>query len=121
MGTGRRYYATRAVHARVFRNRDGEDVDPVPFLVVSGLSFAGSLSFVPAYCLSLGLPMTVSVGAGTAAFVGLAAAAYHRMVWSARPGAREEVSPGIRLQKLLYGMLVVVVVLLALTLLLLSR
>lgn len=109
------------VHARVFRNREGRDVDPVPFLVVSGLSLAGSLSFVPAYCLALGLSIPVSAGAGVAVFLGLSAVAYHRMVWTARPELRGEVPPGMRLQQLVYGMLVVVGVLLLLTLLLLSR
>jgi ABC-type nickel/cobalt efflux system permease component RcnA len=105
----------------VFRNREGTHVDPVPFLVVSGLSFLGSLSFVPVYCLTLGLSMPVSVGAGVAVFLCLAAAAYHRMVWDARPELRGEVPPEVRLQRLVYGVLVVVGVLLLLTLLLLSR
>jgi hypothetical protein len=105
----------------VFRSREGAEVDPVPFLVVSGLSLAGSLSFVPAYCLSLGLSVPVSVGIAVAVFLGLSAVAYHRMVWTARPDVRAEVSPGVRLQQLLYGMLAVVAVLLFMTLLLLSR
>ena len=105
----------------MFRNREGTAVDPVPFLVVSGLSLVGSLSFVPVYCLTLGLPMSVSVGAGVAVFLGLSAVAYHRMVWTASPGLRGEVPPEMRLQRLVYGALVVVGVLLLLTLLLLSR
>lgn len=93
----------------------------MPFLVVSGLSVLGSLSFVPVYCLALGLSMSVSVGAGVAVSLGLSAVAYHRMVWTASPELRGEVPPGIRLQKLVYGALLVAGVLLLLTLLLLSR
>ena len=110
-----------SVPARVLSNREGTRVDPVPFLVVSGLSLVGSLSFVPVYCLSLGLSMPVSVGAGVSVFLGLTAVAYHRMVWTARPELRGEVPPGLRLQRLVYGVLVAAGVLLLLTVLLLSR
>ena len=105
----------------MFRNREGTAVDPVPFLVVSGLSLVGSLSFVPVYCLTLGLPGSVSVGSGVAVFLGLSTLAYHRMVWTTRPGLRGEIPPGARLQRLVYGALAVAGVLLFLTLLLLSR
>lgn len=105
----------------MLRNQEGTPVDPVPFLVVSGLSLLGSLSFVPVYCLSLGLSMPVSVGTGVAVFLGLSAGAYHQMVWTARPELRGEVPAVVRLQRLVYGVLVVVGVLLLLTLLLLSR
>lgn len=105
----------------MFRNREGTAVDPVPFLVVSGLSLVGSLSFVPVYCLTLGLSMPVSVGAGVTVFLGLTALSYHRMVWSTRPELRGEIPPGVRLQRLVYGVLVAAGVLLFLTLLLLSR
>ena len=96
-------------------------MDPVPFLVVSGLSLLGSLSFVPVYCLSLGLSMPVSVGAGIVGFLGLSAGAYHRMVWAARPDLQGEVPAAMRLQRLVYGALAVGGVLLLSTLLLLSR
>ena len=109
------------VRTRVLRNREGTKVDPVPFLVVSGLSLLGSLSFVPVYCLSLGLSVPVSAGAGVAVFLGLSAVAYHRMVWTHRPDLRGEVPAAIRLQRLVYGVLVVAGVLLLMTLLLLSR
>lgn len=109
------------VRVRVFRNREGTAVDPVPFLVVSGLSLVGSLSFVPVYCLALGLAMPVSVGSGVTVFLGLSLVAYHRMVRTARPELRGEVPPGARLLRLVYGALAVVGVLLFLTLLLLSR
>ena len=105
----------------MFRNREGRPVDPVPFLVVTGLAFLGSYSFVPVYCLSLGLSMHVSTGTSTVVFLGLSAVTYHRMVWAARPDLQGEVPPGFRLQRLFYGVLVVVGVLLLLTLLLLSR
>ena len=109
------------VRTAVFRNREGTAVDPVPFLVVSGLSLLGSLSFVPVYCLTLGLSMPLSLGVGGAVFLCLSAAAYYRMVWMALPDLRGEVPPAVRLQRLVYGALAVAGVLSLLTLLLLSR
>lgn len=116
-----RYYPVRSVVARVFRSREGRPVDPVPFLVVTGLAFLGSYSFVPVYCLSLGLSIRVSAGTGTLVFLALTAVSYHRMVWTARPHLRGEVPAGSRIQRLFYGVLAVAGVLLLLTLLLLSR
>ena len=102
-------------------NRDGHRVDPVPFLVVTGLAFLGSFTFVPIYCLTLGLPMTYSAGAGVFVFGSLTAVAYHRMVWASTPELQGEVPAETRLLRLFYGALVVGGVLLSLTLLLLSR
>jgi len=102
----------------VVRNRDGSRVDPVPYLVVTGLAFLGCFSFLPVYLRSLGVGLPASVAVAAAAFVGLAGVAYYRMVWTARPDLRGELPPGRRLQRLLYAALVVVGVLTALTLLL---
>lgn len=108
-------------YARVFRNREGTAVDPVPFLVATGLALAGSLSFVPVYCLSLGFSMRVSVAAGVVVFLGLGAVSYHQLVWRARPELRGEIPPERRLLGLFYLALLVAAVLTGLTLLLLSR
>jgi hypothetical protein len=105
----------------VFRNREGDRVDPVPFLVVVGFAFLGSFTFVPVYCLSLGLSTVQAAGIAIAVFSLLTAAAYRRMVWGARPDLAGEIPAGERLIRLYYGALVVGGVLLGLTVLLLSR
>lgn len=105
----------------MFRNRDGDPVDPVPFLVVTGFALLGSFTFVPVYCLALGVSMEYSVGTGVLVFGTLTAVAYHRMVWESRPELLGEVPAETRLLRLVYGALVVGGVLLLLTLLLLSR
>jgi hypothetical protein len=103
----------------MFKNREGHAVDPVPYLVVASGTFLGSFSFVPVYGLSLGLSPLSSVGAATAVFAGLAAVAYHQMVWTARPELQGEVPAAQRLQRVFYVALVVGGVVLLATLLLL--
>jgi len=105
----------------MLRNREGRSVDPVPFLVVTGMGFLGTFSFVPVYCLALGVPVSVALLIATAVFVVLAAGAYYRLVWGARPEVKEEVSAGLRLENIFYMALVVTGVLLLLTLILLAR
>ncbi|WP_236035360.1 hypothetical protein [Haloarcula rubra] len=84
-------------------NRDGTPVDPVPFLVVSGLGFAVSFSFGPIYVMALGasLPMALSVAALVTGLT--AAVAYHRYVWTERPSLRGEIPAEARFRRLLYG------------------
>lgn len=103
------------------QSRDGQGVDPVPFLVVAGFALLGSFTFVPVYCLTLGFSLPASLAAGTAVFAALSVTAYHRMVWTADPEMRGEVPAKTRLLRVFYGALAVGGVLLLLTLLLLSR
>lgn len=105
----------------MLRNREGETVDPVPFAVVTGLSFLGCYSFFPVYWLSFGFSTTAAVGATTVVFLALAGGAYYRLVWNARPDLRSEVSPGLRLEYIFYGALVVTGVFLLLTLVTMAR
>jgi hypothetical protein len=100
----------------MLRNRAGRAVDPVPFLVVTGLSFLGCYSFFPVYCLSFGLSVSAAVAVTTAVFLALAGGAYYRLVWTARPEVRSEVSPGLRLEYIFYGALAVAGVFALLTL-----
>jgi hypothetical protein len=111
----------RAGVADVFRNREGTRVDPVPYLVVTGLAFLGCFSFLPVYLRSLGVGLPLALAGSGAVFASLAAVAYHRMVWTARPALRGEVPPGRRLRRVLYAALVVVAVLVGLTLALATR
>lgn len=97
------------------RNRDGDQVDPVPYLVVVGFAFLGCFIFGPVYALSVGLPLPVGVAVSGAVFLAVAAVAYHRMVWTARPDLRSEVPARERLVRLLYAALVTVGLMIGLT------
>ncbi len=84
------------------RNRRGVAVDPVPFAVVSGLSFMILLSFGPMYALSLDVSLGYGLGVSFAVFCVLTAGAYHRLVWSARPEFADELPLGVRAERLFY-------------------
>jgi hypothetical protein len=92
-------------HVRV-RNRDGRPIDPVPFLVAASTAALGSYSFVPAYCLSLGLPLTVGLALATLVFLVAVGLAYHRLVRTLRAD-RGDVPAALRLRSLFYVALVV--------------
>lgn len=86
------------------RNRDGEVVDPVPFVVTTGLGFMLLLSFGPIYGLALGASVTGSITVSATLSVVVAAVAYHRYVWTARPELRGHVSGAVRAEGLFYLM-----------------
>ncbi|WP_254273676.1 hypothetical protein [Haloarcula marina] len=88
----------------MFRNCEGIAVDPVPFLVVTGLGFAVSFSFGPIYVMELGASFPVSLAAAAVATLGTAAVAYHRYVWTERPGLRGEIPAAARFRRLIYGL-----------------
>ncbi|WP_135821644.1 hypothetical protein [Halostella litorea] len=88
------------------RNRQGRAVDPVPFLVVTLLGFLIVYSFGPPYLGALGLAIDHGVALSTGVFLAIAAAAYHRLVWSYRPDRRRAVPGGVRFGTLYYGILV---------------
>ena len=103
----------------MFRNRDGDAVDPWPFVAVAGTGVLPVLSFGPLYLTALGLALStaivVSLVVGTAVVVG----AYHRLVHTRRP---EVVAPGgDRVERLFYATLALVGVLALLALPLLGR
>ena len=75
------------VPAHVFRNSEREPVDPIPYLVVTGMAFLGSYSVLLVYCLSLGTGTAVGVAVATAVFAGLAGVSYHRMCGPPGPDA----------------------------------
>ena len=96
------------------RNSDGTPVDPVPFLVVALLGVMIAISLGPLYLKSHGVGEPTAVTAS----IGLAAAtvgsSYYRYVWTANPVARRTVPAAVRFRKLVYGMVIAVVVVLAL-------
>lgn len=68
----------------VLRNCRGERVDPVPFLVVTGIAFMMLLSFGPLYGQALGVSLEMSIIVSFALFCVVSAAAYYWQVWTAR-------------------------------------
>ena len=84
------------------RNRHGSHVDPVPFVVVVGLSFMVLLSFGPLYGQAMGLSLEAALALSTALFAVSAVTAFYRQVWTARPDLANEVSAAVRAQRLFY-------------------
>jgi len=97
------------------RNRHGDRVDPVPFLVTAGLAFAFALSLGPIYGLSYGLTLPASLAASTLAFAVATAIAYHQLVRCAAPIDAGPLPPGPRVERLLYAGAAFGVLLVALT------
>ncbi|WP_247002360.1 hypothetical protein [Halosolutus gelatinilyticus] len=87
------------------RNRHGSPVDPVPFVVVSGLTVMLLLSFGPLYAQALGAPLDVSIGASLGLSLLAAVVAYYRQVWTAR-SELAVVPAGVRAERLFHLMLV---------------
>jgi hypothetical protein len=85
------------------RNRDGEAVDAVPFVVVSGLAVAVCYSFGPPYCAAFGLSWPAAIAVSTAVLGCLVAGAYYRLVWTTDPYLRREIPPAYRLRRLFYA------------------
>lgn len=102
------------------RNRDGDPVDPVPYLVVLSIGFLVAFSFLPGYSVALGLPVWVGLLVAGTVFVGFAGVAYHRMVLTNRPEIQREVPANLRVRKLFYIVLVVCALLAVLTVLLVA-
>lgn len=97
------------------RNRRGEPVDPVPFLVSVGLAFMLAFSIGPIYGLAYGFPLSTSLWAAAVAFVALAAVAYAQLVRGAPAVDAGPLPVGPRFERLLYAALGFGVVLAALT------
>lgn len=97
------------------RNRNGDRVDPVPFLVTAGIAFAFALSFGPLYGLAYGFTLPASLALSTLAFAAAAALAYHRLVRCAPPPDAGPLPPGPRVERLLYAGAAFGVLLVALT------
>ncbi|GAB3676543.1 hypothetical protein [Halopiger thermotolerans] len=84
------------------RNRDGVPVDPVPFVVVVGLTFMVLLSFGPLYGQALGLPLEAAIALSVAVFTVAAITAFYRQIWTARPELDREVAAVVRAQRVFY-------------------
>lgn len=83
------------------QNRDGDPVDPVPFLVSVGMTVMLLFSVGPLYGQAYGLPVWACLTIATASTVAVSAVAYHRLVWTAPP-PWVTISPQLRFQRLIY-------------------
>jgi hypothetical protein len=96
------------------RNRDGEPVDAVPFLVSTGILGMLTLSVGPLYGLAYGVPVAYAVAASFGATAVVCAVAFHRLVWIAPP-SWVTIPPEVRFQRLFYLAVAFGLVLLGLT------
>jgi hypothetical protein len=96
------------------RNREGTEVDPIPFLVTGSIAFLLLFAFAPGYLLSLGLTVGNALVVTSVAFVATLLAAYHQLVYDANPIRREEVPGAVRFRRLVYVVLIATMVMLLL-------
>lgn len=94
----------------VFRNDLGQEIDPVPFFVVSSLGFLVCYSYFPFTLLEIGLSMAATLCIVTLGFLGGTVLSYYWLVWRARPDLRGEIPLAHRIQRMMYGTLGVVAV-----------
>jgi len=102
----------------MFSDRDGEPLDPVPFLVVAAIGLLVSLSFLPAVVMELGGSAGIGVAVALVVAAGFAIAAYRRMVSGNRASLRTELPPEDRLRTIVYGVVVAAAAMFGLSLLL---
>lgn len=105
----------------MFQNSEGDPVDPVPFVVVTAMSFLVCYSFFPVYFISFGVRLPVAIALTTGIFLALAVGAYSRLVRSVRPEIKQEVPAEVRLQKIFYYAIIVTGIFFLLTLFLMAR
>lgn len=97
------------------RNRNGDPVDPVPFLVSAGLTVMLTVSVGPLYGLAYGVAVKWSLAVSGLAAIGVSAVAYHRLIWTATPKS-VTVPPALRFERLIYIAIALALVLAALSL-----
>jgi hypothetical protein len=95
-------------------NRDGTPVDPVPFVVVSGLACMLLLSLGPLYGQAFGFSLSSSLVVSIVISIGVTVASFYWQVWDTYP--LEETPVEIRFERLFYGALAFGVIVVALTL-----
>ncbi|MFB6082468.1 MAG: hypothetical protein ABEJ67_06570 [Halanaeroarchaeum sp.] len=98
------------------RNREGTEVDPLPWVVVVSLGFMLVFSLGPIYLQGYGLALRPALGVCTLLFLGVVGVSYWRYVYTATPELRAEIDPEIRLERLFYAVIAGVLVLAAISL-----
>lgn len=101
------------------RNRSGTPVDPVPFLVVVLLTGLVAFAFGPLYAQALGFTIREGLLGCSVVTLSIAGAAYYTMIYAARPELWAEIPAAYRMQRIVYLMvaLVLLVAILSLPLL----
>lgn len=98
------------------QNNEGTPVDPVPFLVVTGLAFMLTLSLGPLYCMAYGIDFPAAILIPSGVFVAVACFAYHRLIRLARPEHRSFVGAEGAFRRLLYVAVALGIIFVAITL-----
>ena len=99
------------------RNHDGEPVDPIPFVVISGCALTLCLSFVPLYLDLFAVSDSIRILLSIALGVALTGWAFYQYLWTADPQVRKSLSPGIRFESILRGGIVFTLALIVLAIL----
>lgn len=100
------------------RNRDGTPIDPVPFLVVALLSIMILVGWGPLYLMAHGASLQLSVAISVVLACVAVCLSFYWFVWTTNPTVRQEVPAATRYLRLLYGLVIGILVLLALVVLL---
>lgn len=98
------------------RNREGDRVDPMPWVVTVSLGFMLLFSIGPIYLHEYGLDPLPSMIALTVIFLGVIVISYWRFVHTVRPDLRGEIPPDVRIERLFYAILAGILVLIAVSL-----
>lgn len=94
------------------RNRRGTPVDPVPFLVVVLLTGLVAFAFGPLYAQALGFTVREGLLGCSAVTLAVTGVAYYTMIYTARPELWAEIPAAYRMQRIVY-LLVVLILLVA--------
>jgi hypothetical protein len=100
---------------RRLRNRRGEPIDGVPFVVCVGLAFMFAMSVGPLYGLAYGLSLPWSLALSAVGFCALSVVAYWQLVRAAPPLDAGPLPVEPRFVRLVYVGVGFAVVLIALT------
>jgi hypothetical protein len=100
---------------RRLRNRRGDPIDAVPFVVCVGLAFMFTMSLGPLYGLAYGLSLAWSLAASALGFCVVTLFAYRQLVRSAPPIDAGPLPVQPRFARLVYAGVGFAVVLIALT------
>lgn len=96
------------------QNREGVPVDPVPFGVSAMLIFMLVFSIGPIYAQAYGISLSGGIMISTVVFVVSSGMAYYRLVWTATPNT-PRVAVDVRVERLLYLMLMMGAILVGIT------
>ncbi len=95
-------------------NRRGVPIDPVPFIVVTGLGCMLLLSFGPLYGQAFGLSLSSALLVSITLSAVVTVGAFYWEVWDGTPAAETPVE--LRAERLYYGTLAFAVIFVVLTL-----